>query len=122
MRRRDFIAGFAGAAMWPLAARAQQAERVHRIGVLTAGGLNTPITQAAFREELAKLGWVEGRSLRIDFRASDPGRLATDAEELVNLRPEVIFAFTGAAARAAQLRTQTIPIVFVGGGDPAENN
>src|SRR5947208_5793818 len=115
MRRRDFIAGFAGAATWPLAASAQQAERVYRIGVLTAGGLNAPIAQTAFREELAKLGWVEGRSLRIDFRASgaDPGRLATDAEELVNLRPDVIFAYTGAVARAAQRRTQTIPIVFV---------
>jgi putative ABC transport system substrate-binding protein len=92
--------------------------------MLTAGGLNAPITQAAVREELAKLGWVEGRSLRIDVRTSgdDPRRLATDAEELVNLRPDVIFAYTGAAARAAQRRTQTIPIVFVGGGDPAENN
>jgi putative ABC transport system substrate-binding protein len=90
--------------------------------VLTAGDFNTPIQHAAFREGLAKLGWVEGRNLRIDFRASYFGRLAVDAEELVNLRPDVIFAITGPAARAAQQRTQTIPIVFVGGGDPADNN
>jgi putative ABC transport system substrate-binding protein len=125
MKRRDFITLLGGAAAtWPLAARAQQAERAHRIGMLTVvGGVNTPIQQAAFREELAKLGWVEGRSLRIDVRgsAADPRRLATDAEELVNLRPDVIVAFSGAAAQAAQRRTQTIPIVFVGGGDPAEN-
>ena len=77
MKRREFIVGL-GAAAWPLAARAQQAERVRLIGVLSAGGLNEPIALAAFREELAKLGWVEGRSLRIDYRTSgaDPDRLA----------------------------------------------
>jgi putative ABC transport system substrate-binding protein len=125
MRRRQFITLLGSAvAAWPLAARAQQAERVRRIGILVAGDFNTPIQQATAREELAKLGWIEGRSLRIDVRASgsDPGRLARDAEELVNLSPDVIFAFTGAAARAAQRRTQTIPIVFVGGGDPADSN
>jgi putative ABC transport system substrate-binding protein len=125
MRRREFVTLLGGmAAAWPLAARAQQAERMRRIGMLTAGGLNIPVEQAAAREELAKLGWVEGRSLRIDVRDStaDPSRLAADAEELVNLRPDVIFAFTGAAARAAQQRTRAIPIVFVGGGDPAESN
>jgi len=76
------------------------------------------------REELANLGWVEGRRLQIDVRdsGSDRGRLATDAEDLVNLRSDVIFAFTGAAARFALGRTRTIPIVFVGGGDPADNN
>jgi putative ABC transport system substrate-binding protein len=122
MRRRNFITLLGGAPIvWPLAAHAQQAERVPRIGMLAAGGLTTPIAEAAAREELSKLGWVEGRSLQIDVR-TDPRRLATDAEELVNLRSDVIFAFTGAAARAAQQRTQTIPIVFVGGGDPTENN
>jgi putative ABC transport system substrate-binding protein len=121
MRRREFITLVGAAAAWPLAARAQQAERVHRIGILSAGAI-APILQAAFRDELAKLGWVVGRTLRIDFRASDPGLLAKDAEELVDLHPDVIVAFTGAAAQAARRRTQTIPIVFVGGGDPADNN
>src|SRR5262249_37482668 len=69
----------------------------------------------------AMLGWVENRNLRIDYRFSDgdPGRLAAYAEELVNLRPDVIFAYTGPAIRAAQQRSSTIPVVFVGGGDPA---
>src|SRR6516164_1854276 len=123
MRRRQFITLLGGAAAaWPLAARAQQAARAHRIGVLMTLGLSAPTSKAAFREELAKLGWVEGGSLQIDFRDSgaDPRLLATEAEELVNLRSEVIVAFSGAAAQAAQRRTQTIPIVFVGGGDPAE--
>jgi putative ABC transport system substrate-binding protein len=124
LRRREFIAALGGAAAWPLAAGAQQGDRVRRIGMLTAGGLYGPTRAAAAREELAKLGWVEGRSLQIDVRDSgtDRGRLATDAEELVNLRSDVIFAFTGAAARAARGRTRTIPIVFVGGGDPADSN
>ena len=123
LRRRDFITLLGGVAAWPLAARAQQPERVRRIGILAVGGLNIPIELASAREELAKLGWVEGRSLIFDIRADpDPGHLARDAEELVNLRSDVIFALTGVAARAAQQRTQTIPIVFVGGGDPTANN
>jgi putative ABC transport system substrate-binding protein len=76
----------------------------------------------ALRDGLATFGWVEGRNLWIDYRfAGDPSRLAADAEELVNLRPEVIFAFTGPAARAVQQRTSIIPIVFVGGLDPTVN-
>ena len=124
MQRREFITLLGSASAWPLAARAQQAAHAHRIGVLMALGLSAPPSKAACREELAKLGWVEGGSLQIDFRDSgaDPRLLATEAEELVNLRSEVIVAFSGAAARAAQRRTQTIPIVFVGGGDPAANN
>jgi putative ABC transport system substrate-binding protein len=123
MRRRDFITLLGGAAAaGPLGARAQQAERLRRIGMLRGGGPIVPPALVAFREELAKLGWVEGRSLQIDFRASGPGLVANDAEELANLHPDVIVAFSGAAARAAQRLTQTIPIVFVGGGDPAENN
>jgi putative tryptophan/tyrosine transport system substrate-binding protein len=124
MRRREFIAGLAGAAAWPMIVRAQQpAERMRRIAVLTAGSFIAATSQTMVREELAKLGWVEGRNLRIDYRASGgAGGLIADAEELVNLNPDVIFAFTGAAARAAQRHTQIIPIVFVGGGDPTESN
>jgi putative ABC transport system substrate-binding protein len=75
----------------------------------------------AFWEGLATFGWVEGRNLRIDYRLAgdDPSSLAASAEELVNLRPDVIFAYTGPAALAIQQHTQVIPIVFVGGGDPA---
>jgi putative tryptophan/tyrosine transport system substrate-binding protein len=74
----------------------------------------------AFREGLATFGWAEGRNLRIDYRfaGGDTSRLAADAQELANLRPDVIFAYTGPAARAVQPRTSVIPIVFAGGGDP----
>jgi len=121
MRRREFIGGLGSAAAWPVVGRAQQTEHVRRIAVLTAG---TFALHAAVREELTKLGWVEGRNVRIDYRASgaEPARVAADAEELVNLNPDVIFAFTGTAARAALQRTQIIPIVFVGGGDPSQSN
>ena len=114
-----------GAVAWPLAARAQQAEPVRRVGALLVGAKNDPGVQstiAAFRERLAMLGWVEGRNLRIDYRFadSDPDRRAAYAEELVNLRPDLIWAVTGSAARAVQQRTAVIPIVFAI-GDPASN-
>ena len=125
MRRREFIAGLGGAAAWPLAARAQQAEPVRRVGALHPGTGDNPITQssiAAFREGLAMLGWVEGGNLRIDYRFFDlgpPDRVAAYAEELVNLRPDLILALAGGGARVVQQRTAVIPIVFVGGGDAA---
>ena len=120
MRRREFITLLGGAAAWPVAARAQQTERVRRIGILTVVG---PAQPAAFREGMAKLGWIEGRNLQIDLRTSEDGsHLAADADSLVNLHPEVILALSGAAGRAAQRATNTIPIVFVGGGDPAEGS
>jgi putative ABC transport system substrate-binding protein len=124
MKRRDFIALLGGAAAWPLAARAQQAEPVRRVGALIGGAKDSPFTQsviAALRERLAMLGWVEGGNLRMDYRfiGGDPSSAPAYAAELVNLRPDLIFALAGAAARAAQQRTPVIPIVFVGGGDPA---
>jgi putative tryptophan/tyrosine transport system substrate-binding protein len=123
MRRRDFITFLGGAAAaWPLAARAQQAERMRRVGVLAAGSLADALFQPVFREAMAKSGWVEGHNLQIDFRPSEAPRLAADAEELVRLHPDVIFAFSGAAVRAAQRATRVIPIVFVGLGDPAQIN
>ena len=75
----------------------------------------------AFREGLATFGWVEDRNLRIDYRfaaSGDAGRLAAYAEELVNLRPDVILTFGGIVTYAVQQRTSVIPIVFAGGGDP----
>jgi putative tryptophan/tyrosine transport system substrate-binding protein len=125
MKRREFIAGFGGAVAWPFA-RPLAAEAQRRLGALLFGRDDDPVYQsvlAAFREGLATFGWVEGRNLRIDYRfaGGDPSRLAADAEELVNLGPDVIFAGTGPAARAVQQRTSVIPIVFMGGGDPASN-
>jgi putative ABC transport system substrate-binding protein len=128
MRRREFIAGLGGAVAWPLAARAQQSGRPRRIGVLAPGNADkdgrVQRAIATFREEMAKLGWVEDRNLHVDYRFSgtDPGRMAADAEELVNIRPDVILALTGAAARAVLRRTQVIPIVFAGAGDPGQTN
>ena len=117
MRRREFIAGLGGAAAWPFT-RPLAAEAQRRVGVLTQSD-NDPWTQSrlgAFREGLATFGWVEGRNLRIDYRfaGGDPSRLAADAEELVNLRPDVIFAYTLRAARAVQQYTSVIPIVVNG--------
>ena len=123
MRRREFITLLGGAAAWPLAARAQRAEPVRRVGVLTGAAKDSPIQSqvAAFRERLAMLGWVEGGNLRMDYRFAegDPDRRAAYAEELVSLRPDLILAVTGDAALAVQQRTAAIPIVFIGAGDPA---
>jgi putative ABC transport system substrate-binding protein len=113
------------AAAWPLAARAQQGDRVRRVGALIGAAKDNPRIQsivATFRERLAMLGWVEGGNLRMDYRfTGDFDRLAAYAEELVTLRPELIFAVPGPAARAVQQRTPDIPIVFVGNGDPASS-
>ena len=113
LRRRDFIAGLGGAAAWSLAVRAH--ERVRRVAALSVGIIGQG--DAFLRHELAKLGWVEGRNLQLDFRygAGNSDRVRDFAAELVNLRPDVIVAAGGAPIRAAQERTQTIPIVFIGG-------
>jgi putative tryptophan/tyrosine transport system substrate-binding protein len=122
MKRRDIITLAAGAATWPFA-RLLAAEAQRRVGALLGTTPGYLFTSDAFREGLATFGWAEGRNLRIDYRFSgfDPSRLAAYAEELVNLRPDVIFALTGPAARAVQQRTSVIPIVFVGGGDPTSD-
>ena len=91
MRRREFIAGLGSAPAWPLAARAQQGDRVRRVGALLAGGKDSPVNQsaiAALRERLAMLGWVEGGNLLMDYRfiMGDPGRAAAYAKELVGVR------------------------------------
>src|SRR5271168_4704714 len=92
--RRQFISALGGATAWPLAARAQQSDRMRRIGVLMSGAENAPQTQArygAFREGLQALGWLDGRNLRIDVHyASTDDQYRTHAAELVALAPEVI--------------------------------
>jgi putative ABC transport system substrate-binding protein len=123
VRRREFISLLGGAAAWPMTARAQQGERVRRIGALVLGPESDPNMRSqwtAFREELTKLGWIEGRNLRTDFRfgSNDLGRIRSDAAELVSLAPDVIVTNGGVATRAAQERTQSIPIIFTAGGDP----
>jgi putative ABC transport system substrate-binding protein len=119
MRRRELITLLGGAAAaWPLAARAQQTERMRRVGVLIGGSASDPTSEryaAVFKEELAKLGWIEGRNLRIDLRfAVDSDQSQDSAAELVSLAPDVIHVSTGAPTRAVRRQTQTIPIVFTG--------
>jgi putative ABC transport system substrate-binding protein len=122
IRRREFIAGL-GAAAWPLAARAQQGDRVRRIGVLMSGDETDPVRKtyvSAFTQALAGLGWTDGRNLRMDLRwgGDDTNRISALAQELVGLRPEIILASSAAVTVALQRVTRTIPIVFAGVGDP----
>jgi putative tryptophan/tyrosine transport system substrate-binding protein len=126
MKRRAFIALLGGAAAWPLTARAQQADRMRRIGVLMNTGADEPESQArlaAFMQGLQELGWAVGRNLRIDYRWSpgDLARLRKDATELVALRPEVILAGVGPTTFILQQVTRTIPIVMAQGIDPVGN-
>jgi putative ABC transport system substrate-binding protein len=126
LRRREFIVALGGAAAWPLAARAQQDGRVQRIGVLYGDPEDDPATRAnlaALRAGLANLGWIEGRNLRIDLRftGSDPDRMRAYALELVSLAPDAIVTSSRPATTAVQEQTQTIPIVFTAGNDPATN-
>src|ERR1700745_2094532 len=98
MRRRQFITLMGGtAASWPLAVRAQQLERIRRIGVLVPLAADDPQIQSrlsAFREALQQLGWTDGRNVKIEYRygGSDPDRSRRHAAELVALAPDVIFA------------------------------
>jgi ABC-type uncharacterized transport system substrate-binding protein len=123
VNRRDFVTFLGATAAWPLAARAQQGERVRRIGVLTADTEDDPQTKArlaAFRQGLERLGWSEGRNVRIDYRfaADHPDRYQPLAKELVSLQPDVLFAYTTPIAVTFQQESRSIPIVFAGVSDP----
>jgi putative ABC transport system substrate-binding protein len=123
MRRRQFIAGLAGAAAWPLAARAQQPDRVRRIGVLMNIAAYDPNAQdsvATFVQMLQQLGWTEGRNLRIDIRwaGGDAAEICRHAADLVAFAPDVIVS-TGTAGMGPLLQaTRTVPIVFANVADP----
>jgi putative ABC transport system substrate-binding protein len=124
MQRRDFITLLGGAAaVWPLAARAQQLERVRRVGVLMGYSEADPEAQALlseFTQRLSELGWVIGRNLRMDVRWT-PGNvdlMRTFAKELVELQPDVIVANSTPVTAALKQATQTIPIVFAVVSDP----
>ena len=126
MQRRSFLTLLGGAAARPLAARAQQRERVRRVGVLSNGVEGDPYLQsnlAALREGLGKLNWMDGRSLRTDVRfgIGEIDRIRAAAADLVRSSPDVIVTTSGVATRAAQQATQTIPIVFMGVGDAVAN-
>jgi putative ABC transport system substrate-binding protein len=122
MRRRTFIAGL-GAAAWPLAARAQQGDRVRRIGVLMGPDENDPLAKSqvsALTQALADSGWTEGRNVRMDLRwgGGDTNRIRALAQQLVGLQPDIILAVGTPTTAALQRETRTIPIVFVGVGEP----
>src|SRR5499427_8278030 len=125
MRRREFITLLSGTAVagWPLAARAQQAERLRRVGVLMPNAADDPEYQArmtAFVQGLAQLGWLDGRNVRIDTRwgVGDADRIRKYAAELLALAPDVILANSSAALAALLQATRTVPIVFTTVGDP----
>jgi putative ABC transport system substrate-binding protein len=119
IRRRDLISLIGSAAAWPLAARAQQRDRVRRIGVLTSGNEN-PVAKARITQAFADLGWTVGRNVQIDFRwgGADINRIRAFAKELVGLQPDIILTTGTPATVALQRETRTIPIVFAAVGDP----
>ena len=123
MYRREFITLLGGAAAaWPLAARAQQPERIRRVGVLMLYAENDPIGEgraAVFRQSLEKLGWTIGRNLHIDYKwgLGDGDWLRAAATELLQRAPDVILA-NGGALRPVQEASRAVSIVFIGGGDP----
>jgi putative ABC transport system substrate-binding protein len=122
VKRRKFITLLGGAAAWPVMARAQQAERMRRIGVLmywTADDAEGQARLAAFTEALKQLGWSDGTNLRIDIRWATADDVRRHASELVALAPDVLVAGTGTSTAAPLLEaTRTLPIVFVTVIDP----
>ena len=123
MRRREFLSVLGAAAAWSLTARAQQTDRVRRVGVLMGYGEADPEAKALlseFTQGLSELGWTDGRNLRMDVRWA-PGRtdlMHTFAKELVNLQPDVILADSTPATAALKREALTIPIVFAAVADP----
>jgi putative ABC transport system substrate-binding protein len=127
IRRRELITLVGGAAAaWPLAARAQQDDRVKRLGILLATtdtDANVEAANAALLQELAQLGWTEGRNLRVDFRRVDSNErdlIRPHAGSLVRAAPDVIYTSPAGAAQVLQGLTRTIPIVFVQVADPVQ--
>jgi putative ABC transport system substrate-binding protein len=122
LRRREFIAGLGGAAAWPLAAHAQQGDRIRRIGVLMPYDDNDPDDKrrySAFTQALAALGWTDGR-VRIELRwgRGDIDQIRQLARELVDLQPDIILTSGTVPTIALQRETQTIPIVFGNAAEP----
>jgi putative ABC transport system substrate-binding protein len=117
MKRREFIAGLAGATAWPMGTRAQQADRLRRIAYVTSNPENGPdaMWAASFRKGLEEHGWIDGRNIQIDYRFGGGDATLTPklAKELVELQPDVILAATTPAVTAVRQQTLSIPIIFV---------
>jgi len=124
MKRRDFITLLGGAtAAWPLATRAQQPERMRRIGLLMlADDREGQARVRALKQGLQELGWTEGRNIQIEtrFAGADAGRMRADAAELVALAPDVVVGNTTPVIRALRQATSSIPIVMAAVNDPVE--
>ncbi len=123
MRRREFLSLLGGAAAaWPLAARAQQAARVPRLGVLLLSTPQADPQMETARRALRDLGYVEGQNLAIEYRYAEgrPERLPDLAADLVRMKPDVVFSLGGDVTPAAVKATQTIPIVFTSSADPVQ--
>jgi putative tryptophan/tyrosine transport system substrate-binding protein len=123
MRRREFVTLLGGAAAWPLGARAQQPERIRRLGLLLALSEDDPVSQqfvTTFVRMLRELGWTDGGNIRIDYRwtGNDIGRIQSAASELVDLKPDAILAQSALALAPLRQMTTTIPIVFLQIADP----
>src|SRR5262245_7419479 len=123
MRRREFIAGIGGAVAWPLAARAQQTERMRRIGIIlpaTADDVEFQARVGAFLQGLQQSGWSIGRNVRIDTRwaGASAAEVHRHATELAALAPDVILAHGSSTVRPMLQATRTVPIVFPVASDP----
>ena len=121
MKRREFISVLGGAAAWPLAARAQQGDRVRRIGYI-GGDENDPVSNtqvSVFKQALADLGWTDGRNVRMDLRwhGDDTNRARALVQELIGLQPDIIVTNGTLATAVLQQETRTIPIVFAFASD-----
>jgi ABC transporter substrate binding protein len=117
VRRREFITILGCAAAWPLAARAQQRNRLKRLGVLWGLAENDNVYEphlSSFKQRLQDLGWIDGRNIRVEYRFTGgvTERIRIAAQELAALAPDVIFATTNPAVAALLQETKTIPIVF----------
>jgi putative tryptophan/tyrosine transport system substrate-binding protein len=123
MRRREFIAGILGLAAMPLGVRAQQADRVRRIGVVIGFNESDPVAQAQvaeLRQGLQRLGWMDGSNIRIDVRyvGDNPDRIRAQTAELLRLRPDLMVANTNLVTQIVQAEIGTLPLVFLGISDP----
>ena len=123
MKRREVIAALGWAAMCPLPGRAEEPQPMRRVGVLLLWPENDPMARAsltAFAQALARLGWTEGKNIRIDYRfaAGNPTLFKSNAAELVRLMPDVLLAGASLAIAALRQQTRSIPIVFVNVSDP----
>ena len=123
MKRRTFIAGLGSTAAWSVVARAQQGERMRRVGVLIEYDGNDAVSKtflSGFTQALQELGWADGRNLRMHVRwaAGNVDAMRTFAKELLDLQPDVILSQSTPVTAALQHETRTVPIVFVGVNDP----